>query len=54
VVPKGEFFPQLATAPYSQEQVSDEGLMIALDQPLYEMPNKSRISPASPSPRAFE
>jgi anti-sigma factor RsiW len=54
VVPKGEFFPQVATAPYSQQQVSDEGLMIALDQPLYEMPNKSRTSPNSPSPRAFE
>jgi anti-sigma factor RsiW len=52
-VPRDGLLPQIATAPYSQ-QVPSEGLMIALDRPLIEMPNKSRISPPNPSPRSFE
>jgi hypothetical protein len=52
-IPRGELFPQVATSPYSQ-QISSEGLMIALDRPLIEMPNKSEISPPNPSPRRFE
>jgi ferric-dicitrate binding protein FerR (iron transport regulator) len=52
-LPRGEFAPQLATAPYSQQVVPSGGLMIALDRPIIEIP-KATISSPNSSPRTFE
>ncbi|MCY7284357.1 MAG: zf-HC2 domain-containing protein, partial [Cyanobacteria bacterium CAN_BIN43] len=52
-LPRGEFAPQLATAPYSQQVIPSGGLMIALDRPIIDIP-KATISTPNPSPRTFE
>jgi ferric-dicitrate binding protein FerR (iron transport regulator) len=52
-LPRGEFAPQLATAPYSQQVIPSDGLMIALDRPIIDIP-KATISTPNPSPRTFE
>jgi ferric-dicitrate binding protein FerR (iron transport regulator) len=52
-LPRGEFAPQFATAPYSQQVVPSGGLMIALDRPIIDIP-KATISSPNSSPRTFE
>ena len=52
-LPRGEFAPQLATAPYNQQVIPSGGLMIALDRPIIDIP-KATISTPNPSPRTFE
>lgn len=47
-LPRGEFSPQLATAPYSQQAIPSDGLMIALDRPIIDIP-KATTSDPNPS-----
>jgi anti-sigma factor RsiW len=51
--PRGELFPQVATAPSATQTVPSDGLMIALDRPIIDIP-KAEISRPNPSPRSFE
>lgn len=52
-LPRGEFSPQLANAPYSQQAIPSDGLMIALDRPIIDIP-KATTSEPNPSSRPFE
>ena len=52
-LPRSEFAPQLASSPYSQQVIPSDGLMIALDRPIIEIP-KATISTPNQSPRTFE
>jgi Putative zinc-finger len=52
-LPRGEFSSQFAILPSTQQVVPSDGLMIALDRPIIEIP-KATISAPNSSPGSFE
>jgi Putative zinc-finger len=52
-LPRDGFTPQFANVPGSQQVVPSEGLMIALDRPIIEIP-KATISAPNPSPSGIQ
>jgi hypothetical protein len=52
IMPRNDFLPSIAHAPQSEESVSSQGLMIALDRPVIEIPKAAIANPDPFTPDA--